>query len=160
MRPGLGLEAHDIFLDEDELFSQLCTSASLVKVGSKRGLFLGHTSISKDVVRVWRHWLATQAAYEPQDRSEACAGSEPRNNMILWTDYRTQNVGLLLRVVEHEASHGAPLLIRADEDPPMSYSLQYEKLLIRTSQLLLRLEQSEAQEVTASGEIIMVVTHS
>ncbi len=156
--PEVELASHDIVLDEGELFSQLCTVTNLVKVGPKRGLFYSHVNISDSVVRIWRDWLATQATRVLRDRSRASTSSEPRDDIILWTNHQTRNVGLRFRVIEREAFPGAPLLVGANEDAPVSYRLQYEELLVRTNQLLLAVEQSEAQEVATSGKAIVIAS--
>ncbi len=144
--------SHDIFLDEDELFTQLCTVANLVKVSPQKGLFLSHVDISEGVIRVWRNWLATQAASILARRGSEGASEEPPNDIVLWVDEYTWNVGLRFRVHERQPAHGIPVMVGTDEDVAVSYRLEYEELLVRTNQLLLTVEESEVQEVTTSGK--------
>lgn len=52
--------SEEIFLDEGELFSQLCCTTNLVKVGPKPGFFLSNVNVSDGIMRVWRSWLSDQ----------------------------------------------------------------------------------------------------
>jgi len=133
----------DIHLESHELFSQLCTIANLVKVGPKRGLFLSCVNVGEGILRVWRDWLAQRAKEGQEKESE-----------VLWADSK-KTVGLRLRVVERETAPPHPPL-RTGEDPPVSYTLQYEELVIKTTQLLLMVEQSIDQEVNHSGKAIVI----
>jgi hypothetical protein len=103
----------NVNLDSYELFSQLCTVASLVKTHSKRGLFLSSVKISNGIARVWRHWLAEQA---PKDEAE-----------ILWVDVE-KTIGLKMRVVERTDGPTAVAAMRSrnDEDPAVGYTLMLE----------------------------------
>ncbi|KAL2061502.1 hypothetical protein VTL71DRAFT_6879 [Oculimacula yallundae] len=143
----------NIHLDSLELFSQLQTITSLVKVGPKRGLFLSSVNIGDSVLRIWREWLGVRAKVEKGlelgDEGESGAGAKSSGERLLWADNH-KVVGLKLRVIEREED--APVLVRKDEDPPVSYTLQYEELVIKTSQLLLLVEESIDQEVNHSGQ--------
>lgn len=55
-----------------------------------------------------------------------------------------------------EREEDTPVLVRKDEDPAVSYSLQYEELVINTTQLLLLVEQSIDQEVQNSGKAVVI----
>ncbi len=120
------VDSHDQFvcqnihLESHELFSQLQTITSLVKVGPKRGLFLSSVNISDSIMRIWRPWLAERSKCEDEGLSE---GDKERKERLLWAD-NNKSVGLRLRVVEREEA--TPVLVRRDEDPPVSYTLQYE----------------------------------
>lgn len=107
--------SHDVYLDDGELFTQLCTVTNLVKVGPKRGLFLSHVNVSDGLVRVWRDWLSERAAAGPVEEGERA---------VLWAD-AGKNVGLRFRVVEKADAH-RPVLVAAGEDVPVSYTLEYE----------------------------------
>lgn len=129
----------DVNLESHELFSQLCTIANLVKVGPKRGLFISCVNVGEGILRVWRDWLADQANGKTGGESE-----------VLWADSK-KTVGLRLRVVEQE-SQGAPgPPPRLGEEREVTYRLFYEELVIRTSQLLLMVENSVEQEVKHEG---------
>ncbi|KAK3390084.1 hypothetical protein B0H63DRAFT_492715 [Podospora didyma] len=139
--------SHDIYLDENELFSQLCTVTNLVKVGPKPGLFLSHVNVSDAVIRVWRGWLATQVAL-PEDWQKP----------VLWAD-ASRDVGLRFRVTEREVNKSLPpVLFSFDDEPPVAYRLEFEELLVRTGRLLLTVEKSEAQEVATSGKAIVIAS--
>ncbi|TEA11968.1 hypothetical protein C8034_v007097 [Colletotrichum sidae] len=120
---GDELITQEIFLDEDELFSQLCTTTSLVKTGPSPGIFASHSNIEKGVVRVWRHWLERTAvksallSTDEQQRDEST---------ILWAD-ATKNVGMRFHVTR-VAQERAPVH-SSDEDPPVTFSLRYEGML-------------------------------
>ncbi|KAI0161833.1 hypothetical protein GGR52DRAFT_561314 [Hypoxylon sp. FL1284] len=140
--------SHEIFLDSDELFSQLCTVTNLVKLGPRHGLFSSIANVNETVVRVWRHWLAANAAESKQKQRASSIADDPS---ILWTD-ASKTVGLRFRVVE-DRSTPAPVLFGREEEPSVSYSLEYQELLIRANWLLLSFETSEAQEVTHAGAV-------
>ncbi|RYP34029.1 hypothetical protein DL767_004471 [Monosporascus sp. MG133] len=142
------LPTHDIHLEAGELFSQLCTVASLIKIGPRRGLFLSIANVTDGWVRVFRNWLESQAA-RPSDAQHP-VGDVENDESILWTS-SAKDVGLKFRVVEKDDSR-APVFVKANEEPPMSYTLQYEELLIRTNRLLLGLETSLAQQVYPSAD--------
>ncbi|KAF9872405.1 F-box domain-containing protein [Colletotrichum karsti] len=144
----------EICLDEGELFSQLCTTTSLIKTGPRPGIFASHSNIEDGVVRVWRHWLERVAA----KCAIAPAGEQQRDeSTILWADAR-KNVGLRFRVTQI-AQEQAPVLHSRDEDPPVTYSLRYEELLVRTSQVLLAMEKSAVQEIVDSGNAIVIASY-
>lgn len=115
----------NIHLESHELFSQLCTITNLVKVGPKRGLFLSCVNISEGITRIWRNWLAERAAFKPShDGGASSAAAKERSERLLWAD-NNKTVGLRIGVVEREDD--TPVLVRKDEDAPVSYTLQYER---------------------------------
>lgn len=182
------LPGDTVNLESHELFSQLVTITNLVKVGPKRGLFLSCVNISDGVIRIWRDWLADRAknsaaskhvpssvlegesSTNPPDIEESEDELEART---LWVDNK-KTVGLRLRVSEQEDVTNRPLLLRVDEDAPVSYTLHYEgksianslflkitkkvppELIIRTTQLLLQVEESLLQERNHSGKAIVI----
>lgn len=109
----------DVTLDESELFTQLVTSTSIVKVGPIRSVFLSLVNIDDGVLRVWRAWLAGPAA-AASGSADTAGGDDPS---ILWTD-ASKTVGLRFDV-EPLGSDRMPLIIGAGEDPPVSYTLTY-----------------------------------
>ncbi|KAK5625384.1 hypothetical protein RRF57_001100 [Xylaria bambusicola] len=147
--------SYDVNLDADELFTQLCVVTNLVKVAPRRGLFLSIDNIGDSVVRVWRDWLREQAkrSATEQQQAEATNLDDPS---ILWMD-ASKNVGLRFRVVPKEEGQ-APLLLGRDQDPPVSYTLEYQELIVRTNRLQLTLETSEAQQVAHAGKAIIIVS--
>ncbi|KAI1763295.1 hypothetical protein GGR53DRAFT_497970 [Hypoxylon sp. FL1150] len=143
--------SHGIFLDSDESFSQLCTVTNLVKVGPRRGLFSSIANVNDTVIRVWRDWLQREAAKTAANQQQQGTSSTMDDSSILWTD-SSKTVGLRFRVVEDRGAP-APILFSRDEDPAVSYSLEYQELLIRANWLLLSFETSEAQQVTHAGAV-------
>lgn len=134
-----------VHLDDGEMFSQLCTVTNLVKTGPRRGLFLSHVNINDGVVRVFRRWLAARAA------------GEEDTDPILWVD-RNKTVGLKFSVRENIDERRPTIWSEADEDLPVSYTLVYEEVLVRTSRLLLNVEKSEDQEVASTGKAIVIAS--
>ena len=105
-------------LDAHELFSQLCVSASLVKLGPRRGVF----SICADVLkkttpRIWRHWLADRST----DNAELSDDRECER--IIWVDNR-KNIGIRTRVREHTWQRDLPVLMHSRSFPSMSFPVK------------------------------------
>ncbi|KAK2017998.1 F-box domain-containing protein [Colletotrichum eremochloae] len=158
--PGVPLEhetgdepvTQEIILDEGELFSQLCTSTSLIKSGPNPGLLASHRNITHGVVRVWRHWLAKAAAISAISPTAGCTDE----STILWLD-SAKNVGLRFRVTD-VTQQRLPPYRGSDEDPPVAYSIYYQELLVRTSHVLLALEQAAVQEVVDSGKATIIIS--
>lgn len=115
----------DIHLDSHELFCQLVTVTNLVKLGPKPGVFKSSVNIGEGLTRVWRDWLSDCVAW--------CNKAEPneREKRLLWSD-SGNHVGLRINV-EERPEIPAPVGLRRDEDPPVSYTLQYEGQYRRSS---------------------------
>ncbi|KAK4146028.1 cyclin-like F-box protein [Dichotomopilus funicola] len=144
-RPSL-----DIYLDEDESFSQLVCVTNLVRLGQRPGLFRSHVNVSEAVVRVGRDWLARRArasgAVEPPDDDD-----------ILWVD-SSRAIGLRFRVTEKDLRSERPVLVGSDEQLPVAYRLGFDELLIRSTTLLVMAEREEVEEVSAEGKAIVLAT--
>ncbi|OTB00371.1 hypothetical protein M426DRAFT_267698 [Hypoxylon sp. CI-4A] len=149
------MPSHQIFLDSGELFSQLCTVTNLVKVGPRNGLFSSFANVTDKVVRVWRDWLQREAAVTAGKQQQR-AISGPDDPSILWVDL-DKTVGLKFRVVQ-DSSVSAPVLFGRDDDPAVSFTLEYEELVIRANRLLLSFETSEAQQVTHAGKAVVIAS--
>ncbi|TVY40444.1 hypothetical protein LSUB1_G003315 [Lachnellula subtilissima] len=143
------LVCQDINLESHELFSQLVTVTNLVKLGPKPGIFRSSVHVGEGLTRVWRDWLSDRVTCENADPTE-------REKRLLWSDAR-RNVGIRMQVKPGPEVPPAPML-RRDEDPSVSYTLQYEELAVRTSQLLLMLEQSFSQEINHTGKSSVVIS--
>ena len=107
----------DVFLDDAELFTQLCASTSIVKCGPRPGLYVAHNDIGDGVVRVWRDWLSRATAGEVTPAT----GDED----VLWTDHK-RNVGVRFSVCRVAEQGQAGHLLVSSEEPPVEYTLQYE----------------------------------
>lgn len=127
-----------VSLESHELFSQLCTIANLVKAVPNVGFLLSCITIGEGVIRIWRDWLAERAVL-PRSKGESSLGTYSRTavsnvasfedrDRILWLD-NGRNVGIRLRVIERE-DLGTPILMRADEDAHVAYSIEYEGMLL------------------------------
>ncbi|KAL1969860.1 hypothetical protein VTN77DRAFT_7369 [Rasamsonia byssochlamydoides] len=151
-----------VSLDGFEDFSQLCVVMNLVKVVPGSTLLLSAVTIEDGVIRIWRDWLKEQArstldaaaqsraAFQEGDPEieRGTAGEQTTASMsneedkrILWVDGK-RNVGLKLRVKEKKWNRNAPVLMHRDERHAVSYEVEIEEVRIRTTRLLLTVEQS------------------
>jgi hypothetical protein len=105
----------DIHLDSHELFCQLVTVTNLVKLGPKPGVFRSSVNIGEGLTRVWRDWLSDRVS---------CSDANEREKRLLWSD-SGNHVGIRMNVAERPEVP-VPVMLRRDEDPPVSYTLQYE----------------------------------
>ncbi|KAI9821286.1 MAG: hypothetical protein M1827_004022 [Pycnora praestabilis] len=127
-----GLVSQTISLESHELFSQLCAISNIVKVGPRKGIFLGYETVVDGVVRVWRDWLANKAKYQTSkakitdgDRQNSDLNTTKGQDQILWVDIR-EDVGFRLRVKERRWRPNLPILLHKDEDVAVSYQIEYE----------------------------------
>ncbi|KAF2796674.1 hypothetical protein K505DRAFT_270941, partial [Melanomma pulvis-pyrius CBS 109.77] len=161
-------------LDGHELFTQLVAQTNLVKIGPRHGLFACFVGVEEGVVRVWRDWLRDMAVkgrtvmpdtpqeglkHEGKGKKAVREIVEEKRDLsdesILWVS-QARNTGLKFNIKERKLRRDVPVLIRADEeDMPVSYEIEYDELLIRTSHLLLMLEKSLVQENNESGKAIV-----
>ncbi|MCJ1478531.1 hypothetical protein MMC13_007211 [Lambiella insularis] len=169
------LVTHPINLDPHELFSQLCVVTNLVQLGPRRGVFYGFANVAEGVLRIWREWLASRAkADETRARKSANAPlddlersveqSNPKSllgsinaedeSRTLWIDSR-RNVGIRVLVKERKWRREVPILLHRDEDPAVSYELEYEELQVRTNHLLLAVERMLLEHENASGKAMI-----
>lgn len=184
---GPEIPSQVISLESHELFSQLCTIANLVKTIPNSDFILSCVTIGEGVIRVWRDWLAERAIWPERrnirltDIDEASTelenvGAAEEKSRILWLD-NANNVGIRVRVIERE-DLSAPVLLGVGEDAYVSYNIEYEgefrggskpsqasleaksyiELFIRTTQLLLKVEESIQQEAGQSGKAIVIGT--
>lgn len=134
-QPLRDLPGHDVHLDAGELFSQLVTVTNLVKVEPKRKLIIDAVNMTDGVIRVWRPWLASEAAAptpapgQQHSTGENGSSSVLDDSAILWADSK-QNCGLRMRVVEKTNELVAPVLVAAEDDPAISYKLEFEGMSI------------------------------
>ncbi|CAK7206614.1 hypothetical protein SEUCBS139899_009414 [Sporothrix eucalyptigena] len=162
------LVSYDVHLDEGELFSQLCTVTNLVRTSPRQGLFLNCVNINDGVIRVWRDWLGKRVEGQAEERA-AAGGASPTpgsipsiaddaNQHVLWA-YTGKHVGMRFRVTER-----ASPLVQANphqrathtvEEPPVSFQLEYEELLVRSYELLLALEDAEVQEASSARGVVV-----
>ncbi|CZR55779.1 uncharacterized protein PAC_05667 [Phialocephala subalpina] len=146
-----GLVCQDVDLESYELFCQLQSVVNVVRPGPKTGYFSSTTKISEGLMRVWRDWLSERS------QKLASESSEEHNKRLLWSSVK-EDIGLRLRVVERRDLRPPLLRGRGDEDPQVGYTLQYEELVVRSAQLLLKLEASLEREQNHEGKAIVIVT--
>ncbi|POR35579.1 Uncharacterized protein TPAR_04211 [Tolypocladium paradoxum] len=146
----------EVFLDEGELFTQLCAVTNVVKEGSRPGFYVSHVNTCDGVIRIWREWLDNLASASTirEDEPESSAVDFDR---FLWVD-PAKSVGLRFRV-RMSPSERMPLISGPGDDAPVSYSLVYEELLVRTSMLLFAVEASAVQEVTRSSKAVVIAQY-
>lgn len=124
-----------IDMDGHELFSQLCTSLTLIKP-----MQYGHVYVQKKrTLRLWRDWLAQCASNSIEFIQDDTSGERSRStsqerslfsselDRTIWTD-QSQNVGLRVGVHDRKSSleERHDRMQNADEDQPVSYDLDIE----------------------------------
>ena len=138
--PIKNLVSHSVNLDSHEHFSQLCVVTHLVQLGPRSGIFYSIVNIADGVVRIFRRWLAENIKSlhpnAPLKEDEQPSGQFDQDEIsrTLWVDsYR--NTGVLVRIKERKVHRDVPLLSHKDDDPAVSYVLEYEGMHHR-SQLI------------------------
>ncbi|KAK3190897.1 hypothetical protein K4F52_003214 [Lecanicillium sp. MT-2017a] len=148
----------DMFLDEGELFSQLCVAINLVREGKKKGMFVSHHNLSESFVRVFRRWLEEMASTASDAQGDKWDAIPLESTQILWVD-PAKTIGLRFRVSLGPAER-MPLLSGPGEDAAVSYTLTYEELLIQTTRLLLAVEESQASEGQSGAANSIILSSS
>lgn len=156
-----------VHLDGGELFTQLCATTNLVKVGPRNGLFQSFVGVSDGVVRVWRDWLLERSEADRLGSSAMPTTSKLDTDFgyasttdrgVLWTS-PAADVGIRFRVRKRTWRRtGMPLLVpmnAAQEDVPVSYEIAYEELLVRATRLLQVTERSLLEMRELSGKAIV-----
>ncbi|KAL5383357.1 hypothetical protein DPSP01_006043 [Paraphaeosphaeria sporulosa] len=160
-------------LDGHELFTQLVAQSHLVKTGPRHELFTYPVEIEEGVIRVWREWLRDMATKSQSKEikeekvelagpgkgkaptTEASQADDVGDSRVLWVS-PNKNTGIRFNVRERKLKREIPILVRADEeDLPVSYEIEYDELLLRTSHLLLVLEKSLVLDDNTSGKAVV-----
>jgi len=167
-----------IHVDADTLFSQLETFAYLGRRESTRGLLCSIQDVCEGIIRVWREWLARQCEIkhwtdgEPvtilrdddnlatgKGKQRAHCMSEmlaPRQDKsVLWLNTKGEHVGIKFRVKEKKWRRETPVLVEREADLPVSYIVELEEVLVRSTHLLLKLEESKRQIVNETGKAMI-----
>jgi hypothetical protein len=136
VKQTLSLEAH-------ELFTQLVAQTNLVKIGPRHGLFTCFVDVEEGFMRVWKDWLAATANKGREESSsvldpaeEIGKGKETAHEVderslnlddtrILWVS-PSKNSGIRFNVKERKFRRDTPILIRADEEMPVTYEIEYD----------------------------------
>uniref|UniRef100_A0A8H7NN77 F-box domain-containing protein n=1 Tax=Bionectria ochroleuca TaxID=29856 RepID=A0A8H7NN77_BIOOC len=138
----------DIYLDEDEHFTQLCTKVHVSRLSPRQGYFLTHVNVFDGVIRLWRDSLAELSS------SPAGADGQGQRGTLIWADTK-RTVGVRLEVTPGGMER-MPVLSGPDDLPPMSYKVLYLELLVPVSELLLAVEKSAIQEDSQTGKAIVI----
>ncbi|ETI27335.1 hypothetical protein G647_09525 [Cladophialophora carrionii CBS 160.54] len=157
---------HTFNLDADELFGQFCAYASLVRLGPRRGVFLSNVHIVRSgqgVMRVWKQWLQDRAVelWEQEQQtgvqmdrtSTTSCPTIGADKNIMWTDYR-KNVGLRVTVRDQEGRCYGKDASEFD-DLPMSFAIEIDELVVRTTHLMLAVEASTLDQDKISGKALI-----
>jgi hypothetical protein len=136
-------------LESYECFSQLQSVVNLVQKGPTKGLFTNCISIGEGLTRVWRDWLAERAQNLVPLNEGKVEPEEEHKKRLLWSSVK-EDIGLRLRVIKTETVI-EPGMHHRDEDQDVCYTMQYEELVIRTSQLLLMVEKSLEKQKAHEG---------
>jgi len=111
--------------------------------------------VEDGVVRVWRDWLGKVTGGGSTISAQGKEVLPTDQKRILWVD-TARNVGLRVRVKETKwRREQQPILMFAGEEMPVSYEIEYEELLVRTSHLLLKFEKSLLQQDNTSGKAVV-----
>lgn len=118
-------------LESYEPFVQLCMQANLVKLGPRKGMFADIVPCFEETLRVKREWL--DAARDGEER-------------VFW--FGAGEVGLRC-VFRHRAwqdrEPDGVLLVAVDE-MPARYEVEFTEMMLRSSHVLQRLEESARHE--------------
>ncbi|KAM0718413.1 hypothetical protein Q7P37_005483 [Cladosporium fusiforme] len=159
-----------ITVDAHELFSQLITVAYLGRREGTRGLLCSLQEVGEGTIRVWRDWLSRNcesrtfsdqstvvihhggSSSEGPEKGKGRADSvidtcDPTNDpQVLWINTRGEDVGVKLKVKrKKQQAANTPLLYSSDIELSVSYAIEFEEVYVRTSHLLLKLEEAEKQ---------------
>ncbi|KAJ5604321.1 hypothetical protein N7537_007277 [Penicillium hordei] len=143
----------EVNLDGCEDFSQLCVVANLVQVKPGTLLLLSASTIEDGFVRLWREWLRGQSGkMESTTETDWEGGSEKArmssDDDILWVD-TSKTVGLKMRVRPKAWDPSFPVLVHQDDrddDSWVGYEVILQELHIRSTRLLLAVEQSKEEQ--------------
>lgn len=120
------------------------------------------------------HDSSSSAAGNAKTRSDSVTGcSNPtEDSSVLWLHTRDNNLGIKFRVRERKWKRTAPILYASDIEVPVSYYIEFEgefrklnllrtitdfmpEVLIRTTHLLLKLEEAQQRIEDQSGKAIV-----
>jgi hypothetical protein len=143
-------------LESHELFTQLVAQTNLVKIGPRHGLFTSFVEVEEGVLRVWKDWLDDTATKGRQASAgvaqevveEVGKGKEAVKEVdeqaadvsdarILWVS-PSKNTGIRFNVKERKFRRDAPILIRAEEDVPVSFEIEYDGMHIEVDTVTCR----------------------
>lgn len=134
------LVSQPVSLDADELFTQLIATLMLVKPGPRPDTILTAIEVCEGTIRVWRDWLAKRNKEAAANSTSSAPASDPS---ILWVTNTANNaVGVKFRVKEKKWKRDNPVLFSSEEEVAVSYTVELEEVVLRTSHLLFMVEES------------------
>ncbi|KAI5197209.1 hypothetical protein E4T39_07379 [Aureobasidium subglaciale] len=131
--------SQEVSLDADELFTQLIAALMLVKQGPRPDTILTAVEVCEGTIRVWRDWLANQTKDSAVTTSSGTQADDPS---ILWVNTATHTVGVKFRVRERKWKRDNPILVSSEAEVAVSYAVDLEEVVLRTSHLLFMVEES------------------
>lgn len=112
-----------VYLESEQPFEQLCAITSVGRPGPRPGLYTSHVNINDGVLRLWRDWL-TQQSSDLAGSGGGGGGGDDDDRQVLWVD-AGRTVGLRMRVM-HGPAERMPILYGPDDQPSVSYRLEYQ----------------------------------
>ncbi|KXL50533.1 hypothetical protein M433DRAFT_7961 [Acidomyces richmondensis BFW] len=170
-----------VTVDASDLFTQLTAQAYLGKRERTRGLLFVIQEVTEGTVRVWREWLSRRCEgrtwtdgeaivvhHDPPTCTDESKGNKTAHSSvtvpidltkdegILWINTRQPLVGIKMRVKKRKPWRTVnPLIYSSDIDIPVSFDVDFEEVLVRTTHLLLMLEESQRQITDSTGKAIV-----
>ncbi|EME44067.1 hypothetical protein DOTSEDRAFT_131105 [Dothistroma septosporum NZE10] len=167
-----------IAIDANFLFSQLETVSYLGKREATRGLLFSIQEVCDGTIRVWRDWLSKnceskrwsngepiavhhdgqdlEATGKGRSASVASVYGDPRKDpRILWINSGVECVGIKFRVKEQKWQRDNPVLFASESEVPISYHVELEEIVIRTTHLLLKVEEARKQILNQTGKAMI-----
>ncbi|KAF2155025.1 hypothetical protein K461DRAFT_291923 [Myriangium duriaei CBS 260.36] len=143
-----GCAWRSVSLDAGEMFGQLCCATNLVKLAPRRNVMVSIVEVGDGLIRVFRDWLAERAG---ADMHGGDMHGRKHDAGVLWVNNGNKDVGIKFRVRERRRRDN-PILYANDEEVAVSYFLDIQELLIRTSFLLHKIERSREQQEQELGQ--------
>lgn len=85
-----------------------------------------------------------------------CPTKDPQ---VLWINTRGEDVGIKFKVKrQQQRATNLPLMYSSDIELAVSYVIEFEEIYIRTTHLLLKLEEAEKQISNDTGKAIVFGT--
>ncbi|CBF70019.1 F-box protein [Aspergillus nidulans FGSC A4] len=140
-----------ISIESFEDFSQLCVVVNVVKVLPGTDVLLSAVNVEDGVIRLFRDWLKGQSNRLPDLQPHTSSESQGE---VLWVD-QNRNVGLKFRVSDvTKLDSNFPVLVHRDDETFSSYEIVIDELHIRTTRLLLTVEQSLQEQQSYPKAVI------
>ncbi|KAF2763041.1 hypothetical protein EJ05DRAFT_23955 [Pseudovirgaria hyperparasitica] len=147
-----------LHLDSHELFTQLCASIQLIQLGPRKGVYTSCVLVEEGFTRLFRRWLGERCVrgrgvteVEPRALHTLDVSGDPD---ITWLGLN-KTIGFRFGVAEKDIWREPRVVLLPGEDPPVSYEVEYRELLVQTSKLLLKFEQSFMQSENNTNKAVV-----